>query len=268
MTKILFIMFQGSGTNLKAWNEYTKSKFLDRLKEFGSVYTYQDKIHNIWHYDKSNPEHKDYDSDIDIDLSYVRPNTHLKMVYNDIKTKYKNIDDYKFIPIGFSAGGYLALYFAQIYQLHCINVILLDSALWTPNNMKIRLKVVDDGIYPITNLKYKKMLENWKTNNTDVEDAYKINSLNNYIRSLFISEHLKLELPVPTLSFVNLQEPEKDEWSKDFNNKRRLAEVKILEKHNHDNYKAIIFTNKTHYIFDKIQPAKAIIKEIKKIIKS
>ena len=29
--KVLFIMFQGSGTNLKSWNEYTKSKFLDRL---------------------------------------------------------------------------------------------------------------------------------------------------------------------------------------------------------------------------------------------
>jgi hypothetical protein len=43
--------------------------------------------------------------------------------------------------------------------------------------------------------------------------------------------------------------------------------VKILEKNNPDNYKAIIFTNKTHYIFDKIQPAKAIIKEIKNIIK-
>jgi len=25
-------MFQGSGTNLKSWNEYTKSKFLDKLK--------------------------------------------------------------------------------------------------------------------------------------------------------------------------------------------------------------------------------------------
>lgn len=33
MTKILFIMFQGNATNLKYWNEYTKSKFLDRLKE-------------------------------------------------------------------------------------------------------------------------------------------------------------------------------------------------------------------------------------------
>lgn len=31
MSKILFVMFQGAGTNLKSWNEYTKSKFLDRL---------------------------------------------------------------------------------------------------------------------------------------------------------------------------------------------------------------------------------------------
>ena len=83
-------MFQGAGTNLKSWNEYTESKFLDRLKELGSVYTYQDKIHNIWHYDNSNPEHKDYDSDIDIDLAYIRPNTHIKIVYNDLLNKYKN----------------------------------------------------------------------------------------------------------------------------------------------------------------------------------
>jgi hypothetical protein len=41
---------------------------------------------------------------------------------------------------------------------------------------------------------------------------------------------------------------------------------KGVKKHN--NYKAIIFTNKTHYIFDKIQPAKAIIKEIKNLIKN
>ena len=265
MTKILFIMFQGSGTNLKAWNEYTKSKFLDRLKDLGTVYTYQDKIHNIWHYDKSNPEYFDYDSDIDIDLNYVNPDTHITIIYDDIKGKY-NIEEYKFIPIGWSAGCYFALYFAQIYSTQCIHVILLDSALWTPNNMKIRLKVVDDGIYPITNAKYKKMLHNWKTNQTDVEDAYKINNLNNYIRSLFISQYLNLELPVPTLAFVNIQELEKDEWSKDFNNKLRLSEVKILEKYNPKNFKAIILFNKSHYIFNMIQPAKYIIKQIKNII--
>ena len=271
MTKILFIMFQGSETNQKYWNEHTKSKFLDRLKELGSVYTYQNKAYNTYHYDKSNPEHKDYDSDIDFDLSYIRPNKHIKMVYDDIKTKYKNIKDYKFIPMGWSAGCMIALYFAQVYSTQCIQVVLLDSSLWTPNNMKIKLKELkhlSKDLYPITNTKYKKMLHNLKTNHTSIEDILKIYYLNGYIMVLFMSTHLKLELPVPTLSFVNIQEPEGDSWSNEFNNKRRLAEVKILEKHNPDNYKAIIFTNKTHYIFDKIQPAKAIIKEIKNIIKN
>jgi hypothetical protein len=100
MTKILFIMFQGAGTNLKSWNEDSKSKFLDRLKDLGSIYTYQDKVNNIWHYDMTDLQHNDFDSDIDIDLSYVRPNTHIKMVYDDIKKKYKNINEYKLIPIG------------------------------------------------------------------------------------------------------------------------------------------------------------------------
>ena len=62
MTKILFIMFQGSGTNQKTWNKHTKSKFLDRLKELGSVYSYQDKTYNIWHYNKSFSNYKDYKS--------------------------------------------------------------------------------------------------------------------------------------------------------------------------------------------------------------
>ena len=268
--KILFILFQGSGTNLKSWNEYTKSKFLDRLKKLGSVYTYQDKINNIWYYDKSNPEHIDFDSDIDIDLSYVKPNTHIKMIYNDIKTKYKNINEYKFIPVGFSAGCYLALYFSQVYSSQCINVVLLDSALWTPNNMKERLKTLKTDkagyFYPITNSHYKKLLEILKTNNKNIENIFKISNINNIIRSEFISKHLTLKLPIPTLAFVNIQKPESDERSKDFNNKRRLDEIKILKKHNPENYKAIIFTNKTHYIFDKIQPAKEIIKYIQKLI--
>ena len=61
MSKILFVMFQGAGTNLKSWNEYTESKFLDRLKKIGKVYTYQDNVNNIYHYNKQDPEYVDYD---------------------------------------------------------------------------------------------------------------------------------------------------------------------------------------------------------------
>ena len=95
---------------------------------------------------------------------------------------------------------------------------------------------------------------------------YLINDICHNVRSTFFSKHLKLKLPVPTLSFVNIQEPEGDEFSNDFNNNRRMAEIKILKKHNPDNYTAIIFTNKTHYIFDMIEPAKEIIEQIKSII--
>ena len=159
MTKILFIMFQGSEANLKHWNEYTKSKFLDRLKKIADVYTYQDKTYNINHYDKSNPKHADYDLDIDIDLSYVNPDKHIKMVYADIQAKY-NIEEYKFIPIGWSAGCLFALYFAQLYLENCIHLIFLDSALWTQNNMKLRLqKINKSGINdtPNTDVKLRKM---------------------------------------------------------------------------------------------------------------
>ena len=268
MSKILFIMFQGSGTNLKSWNETTQSKFLDRLKELGDVYTYQDKVNNIWHYDMKDKEHTDFDSNIDFDLSYVNPDTHIKMVYDDIQAKY-NIEDYKFIPIGWSAGCMFALYFAQVYLEQCIHVILLDSALWTPNNMKLRLQTINNsGINdtPNTDIKLRKMLDGWKHTHTNIDDMYLINDICHNVRSTFFSKHLKLKLPVPTLSFVNIQEPEGDEFSNDFNNNRRMAEIKILKKHNPDNYTAIIFTNKTHYIFDMIEPAKEIIEQIKSII--
>ena len=268
MTKILFIMFQGAGTNQKAWNEYTQSKFLDRLKKLGDVYTYQDKVNNIWHYDMEDKEHTDFDSDIDFDLSYVRPDTHIQMVYADIQAKY-NIAEYKFIPIGFSAGCLFALYFAQLYSENCIHLIFLDSAVWTEYNMKLRLQQIrgsNKNKSPISDVKLRNMLDRWKINNEKLDDMYLINDVCHDIRSSFFSEHLKKKLPVPTLSFVNIQDPEIDEWSKEFNNHRRMGEVKILKKHNPDNYTAIIFTNKTHYIFDMIEPAKKIIEQIKSII--
>lgn len=182
------------------------------------------------------------------------------MVYNDICKKY-NIDNYKFIPIGWSAGCYLALYFAQIYKSKCLHVILLDSALWAPKNMKLRLENLNSS--GINNTKFKQMLKNWKNNHTNIEDMYKINDVCHHIRSTFISKNLNLKLSIPTTSFVNIQSPEGKEWSKDFNNSTRLNKVKILEKNNPTMFKAVMMTNKTHMIFDKIQPAKVIIKYIK-----
>lgn len=270
MAKILFVMFQGAGTNLKSWNEYTESKFLNRLKKIGKVYTYQDKVNNIFYYNKKDPEYIDYDSDIDFDFKYVNVNTHIKMIYDDILLKYKNIDNYKIIPIGWSAGCLMALYFAQKYKSKCVHTILLDSATWTPKNMKLRLQEIDDsGINdkPISNIEFKKMLKKLKNKKTTIEDIYLVNDVIHHRRSTFISKHLKLKLSVPTTSFVNIQKPEGKEWSKSFNNETRLREIKVLKDYNPTNFNAFIFTNKSHYIFNKIQPAKKIISYINNLKK-
>ena len=268
MSKILFVMFQGAFDNLTAWNKDTKSKFLDRLKTLGSVYTYQDKINNIRHYNLTDPEHNDFDDDIDFGLSYITVNNHIKLVYDDIQRKYKNLANYKFIPIGHSIGGLFALYFCQKYASQCLHCILLDPTLWTPKNMKLRLEFLKSkgGYVKITNIKFKKMLQDWKDFHTNVEDMYLINTINHMIRSSYFSKHLKLKLSVPTTSFVNIENPEKKPVPKDVNNKNKLNEIKILEKYNPDKYKAILFINKTHYIFYDIQPAKKIIKYITTII--
>lgn len=100
-----------------------------------------------------------------------------------------------------------------------------------------------------------------ENNLTDTKNIKSIYFLNNYIRSLFISENLELKLKVPTLSFVNIQEP--DEREPGFNNKRKLNEIKILKKHNPENYLPYVFKNKTHFIFNKKQPANKIISIIK-----
>ena len=77
--KILFIMFQGSGTNIKNWNETTESKFLDRLKELGSVYTYQDKINNLKIEQKTlNDTILNLDEKVKILHSEISPNIQLK----------------------------------------------------------------------------------------------------------------------------------------------------------------------------------------------
>ena len=97
---------------------------------------------------------------------------------------------------------------------------------------------------------------------TTIDDIYLVSDVIHHRRSTFFSKHLKLNFSVPTTSFVNIQKPEGKEWSKAFNNKTRLHDVKVLKDYNPTNFKAFIFINKSHHIFNKIQPAKKIINHI------
>lgn len=117
----------------------------------------------------------------------------------------------------------------------------------------------------ITNAKLQKMLNNLKNNNTE-ENLKIVEKIIYYIIFNFYNKHLNLKLLVKTTSFINIENPEKYKWQKD-NNKNRLNEIKILKKLNPDNFLSIVFENKTHMVYDKIQPAKKIIKYIDNLIK-
>ena len=106
----------------------------------------------------------DFDSDIIFDLSYVRPNTHIKMIYDDIKQKYKNINEYKFIPIGWSIGSGLALLFSQKYKSQCIHCILLDPIYITPKNVPSQIIPLYNKNIKYTNSQLQKMLYELKNN--------------------------------------------------------------------------------------------------------
>ena len=263
---ILFILFQGGATNLKYWNEHTESKFLDKLKKIGCVYVYQDKTMNIYHYLKTDKDidHNDYNSDIDFNLSYIKPNTHIEIIYNNICKKYKNINEYKFIPIGWSIGSGLALLFSQKYKSQCINCILLDPIYITPKNVPSQIIPLYNKNIKYTNSQLQKMLYELK-NNYSEENFIKLEKFIGYIKFLNYSKKIMQIFTIKTTSFINIYKPPKYKWQKD-NNNNRLNEIEILQKTNPENYIPIIFTNKTHMIYDKKQPANKIIKYIIYII--
>ena len=265
--KTLFIMFQGGGTNLKSWNEYTESKFLNKLKKLGKIYIYQDKLYNTMYYNKTNPNYKDYESDIDFDLNYIKVDSHIRIVYEDIKSKYEDFDNYEFIPIAWSAGGFLALYFSQIYSSQCKMCILLDSVLITNKNINLRLKdfeedKIDRIVYPITNNKYIGLLNKLKINK-DYGLWKKINYTSNYIRTLFAKNNINTKFKIPVISFVYISKPEKNEFGPDFNNEAKLREIDLLIKLNPKMYKSYQLNNVGHCVFNKKKPANFIINKIK-----
>ena len=271
MSKIIFVLFQGGHSNLNSWKN-TKSDLLKKLKTLGTVYMYQNKLYNVYHYDINHPYRKEFDNDINFDLSYINMDNHIKMVYGNLKKKYKTLDTYKIIPIGWSLGGFYAQYFSQKYKYNCSHSILLDSAVFTPKNIKQRLNTfklkLEKYGTKMTNTKYKKILNNIKKNNTNGDNIFYIINISIYNIFLFISKNINTKFDVPTTSFVNFQIPTHPKAKLLGFPENKKNEIKLLKKYNPDKFKAFTFINKTHKIFDNKQPANKIIKYIKTIISS
>ena len=97
--------------------------------------------------------------------------------------------------------------------------ILLDSALITKQNLNLRLKSFEDDkkdrlVYPITNNKYIKLLNELKINKND--GWKKIITTSNYIRTLFAKNNINTKFKIPVMSFVYISKPDKNEFGFEF----------------------------------------------------
>jgi hypothetical protein len=148
--------------------------------------------------------------------------------------------------------------------------VCLDSALFTPDEMRIRLETLKTDkagmTYPLTDQSVKKILRDIQRKKENDDALYHFNNSTSYQRSLDFFQFMNLKrfiFSVPVLYFVNVQNPEKDEWSRDFNNETRLNQVKFLHRLNNATmFQYFVLTNKTHMIFNKKQPCRFIISKI------
>lgn len=247
----LFIMFQGFGSTPSLWNE---GGFLDRLKQNGKVYTYQNKLYNLGHYSKKIIKGEDsqelYPSDINFDISYFDMETHLQQIYNDIK----HLSKYDWIPVGLSFGGLFALAFSKIYKKHCSYCVLLDPARFTTKNIKTHIKLTkkEIGNTKITNNKLQQLLLNIKNNNYSDRDIGYLSDTGAYHWMIWILKNItSKKLPIPVYDFIDINID---------NSNDVLQEVSILKKDNNYNYR--LFVDVGHIIYKNKKAMNIIINNI------
>jgi hypothetical protein len=257
---ILFVMFQGGATSEFAWND-GPSKFLNKLKKVGKIYTYQNKIYNVFYYDLSDKERKDFDDDIDFDINYINIDYHINMVFNDIKHKY-DLNKIKLIPIGWSIGCYFCMAFSQKYHKFCKFQILLDSVWCVPecniNFINFLTKKLSYIKFDNTDLKLLQKKIITKNNIKDMRKLYEISML---LWAIDVFKKKFFKFKILTLSFFDLDSVE----TKHSFNKCKLKEVAFLTKQNKD-YKNIFCIDKTHQLFSDNDTAIDIINNIKLLL--
>lgn len=167
--KPIIILINGFASS-KLWWQYTyensatlrKLDFLDNLKKLGTVYTFNQPFFNIDYYgtpDKKSEiliwkkiykKYKPCSSNINFTLEDLDYHNICNKIYNNVKAKYGN---QKYIVIGHSYGGTLALVFSKMFSSDCLFCCCIDNPPHVLEFYKIKnnredLSVIDE--YPDT----------------------------------------------------------------------------------------------------------------------
>jgi len=260
---VLFILFPGGNSSPKFWND-CGTNFLSKLKKIGDVYIYKNKFNNACHYNKENPNNKDYPKDIDFDMDYLNPETHAKFIHDDVNEKYGEV---QYVPIAVSAGVILARVLANKYKNKCLFCVLLDPVLTTTKFIKLRLELLENTqcASKITHTKLKKLQQKNRNENLK-DDTRKLLDVQHYWFAKYTEKKLTTKLSVPTIDFINLDIPEDPAIPPDFYNVAKIENCELLKKENGDKYNYKYFVNKTHIILNHNECCNEIIYAIKDML--
>jgi hypothetical protein len=211
-------------------------------------------------------KYKPHTSNINFDLDDLDYKNICEKTYNLVKQKYGN--NKKYIVIGHSYGGMIALLFSKLYKNDCILCCCIDNppyilSFYNKHNDKDNKSILNK--YPNNDelkksLKIIKNSENIKDKNKEIDDIYK---LIGYKSNQDRIKYYDSKLYVPTIFFRAYYSKPKN-FQIDLN-KYSMKEKKLFEKDK--NMKHYIFMDEAeHFIWKNQEFSDIIIETIKQLL--
>lgn len=285
----VIILFNGYNSTKIYWDyafenkpELRKIDFLDNLKKIGKTYTFNQPFFNIRYYLTENnkedkllwreiyEKYKPYSSYINFNIEDLDYKNICKKIYDKVKKKYGN--NKKYIVIGHSYGGGIALLFSKLYKNDCALCCCIDNTPYVFNYLnyfkKYNEKNNSDIIEKYSNntelkksLKLIKNSKDLKEKNKEINDIYK---LIQYRSSEDNIKYYDTKLYVPTVFFRAYTSKPKDyqcTWFKNIENEKNIFKRDTNLK------KYINMDGAGHYIWDNQEFSDIIIETMKSLLK-
>jgi len=257
---ILFILFNGFRYSKYYWNVN------DLKNKLGNCYTFNLPFFNVQHYvDKKLKRDKLFSSNINFSIEDLDYKNICKKIYTNVKKKYGN--NKKYIVIGHSYGGDIALLFSKLYQNECILCCCIDNAPYIMSyyekyNFKEAKHILQK--YPNNKELHKSLKIIKKNKNNDFKETDDLFTFVGYKSGQDRIKYYDKKLYVPTIFFRVNHTKEDNQFAKDWN-KYSTDEHNILQ--NDKNLKEYIyFEDADHQIWSNPDHANTIVNVIHKYI--
>ena len=283
--KYIIILFNGFGSSKIFWNyafedkpDLRKIDFLDNIKKIGKTYTFNQPFFNVNYYSTPNnkkdkilwgkiyEKYKPHSSNINFKLDDLDYKIICDKTYNSVKEIYGN--NKKYIIIGHSYGGGIALLFSKLYKNDCVLCCCIDNPpyvlsffnKYNDKNNKNILEKYSNNDELKKSLRIIKNSGDIKEKNKEIDNIYK---LIGYKSSQDRIKYYDTRLYIPTIFFRAYYSKPKDyqiDW-----NKYSMKEKKLFEK-DKNMKKYIIMNEAEHFIWKNQEFSDIIIETIKQIL--